>query len=96
MIFPICQSCQEKGVIPNYDALLAMKTNDGVSLCGLCEQRIGADTPFDEVHVRVRRTVRDVYAVLPLIDPFLEMLSEPDRRLTLAFYKEARQVTKTC
>ena len=88
MIFPICQFCKEKGVIPDYDALLLMKTDDDVSLCGLCEQRIGTDTSFDEIHVRVRRIAREVYAVLSPIEPFLEMLSEQDRQLTLAFCKK--------
>ena len=84
MIIKICQSCQKKGVKPD-DSLLVMKTNDGVSLCGLCEQR--ADTTFD-IHVRVRRIARGVYAVLPLINPFLEMLSEQNRQLTLEFYNQ--------
>lgn len=86
MIVKTCQPCEKKGVNPD-DLLLVMKTDDGVWLCGLCEQRIKADTTF-EVQVRVERAFRDVYAVLPLIDPFLEMLSEQNRRLTLAFYNQ--------
>lgn len=89
MVFHVCDSCKDKGVIPIYDALLNMKTLDGVQLCALCEQRIDG-CHYSKINVRVRRVARDVYGVLPLIEPFLNLLSQEEAGETQKFYHDKR------
>ena len=75
MKFHICKKCHTKGVIPEYHALLSMKSEDGVWLCGLCENRVGDDRPFYLVDVKIRRICKHVYSVMPLTVPYILRLS---------------------
>ena len=88
MKFHICRKCHTKGVIPGYDALLSLRTEDGVWLCGLCEKRVGKNNPFYILNMRVRRICSDVYAILPFCEERFKNLSSTDNILTQSFYKK--------
>ena len=89
MKFPICNNCYDEGVIPGMDALGTYVTVDGVEICGLCEKRVTEVKPYRYVEVRVRRSARDVYAVLPLTHEYLNWMTanNEDTDLTLGFYR---------